>query len=116
MKTHRKFTYVAFWSEATWVAGVTSYNNVAQGQTLARAIENLKHQLTIDAHESVLAGEQPFDGVKYPTMKEFASTEYASGIPHKGDARRDRRYRGEITAVWETVPKRVDDVPWYLQD
>lgn len=119
MLVRRRFDFVAFWDECAWVAGVTEYNNVAQGQTLHRAVENLKHQLFLDATLAVEEGRKPFeitfDGLR--VMKEFSSTKgTVTANPQKMDPFKDVRYRGTVEVKWESDPQKASGVPWYLQD
>ena len=96
----RDFEYVAFWDEVAWVAGPTGYYYVSQGDTLERAVDNLKGGLQLTAMWCQTEGKEPFtekEGKDPPV--EFSNTEDCVtaefGLETKG-----RRYVGSITVEW----------------
>lgn len=109
MKGKRHFEFVAFWGDVAWVAGTTTYNAVAQGQTLARAVENLKYSLQVDAQWALNEGKQPFiidyDG-KRP-LDSFANPGNASPMPRgREEPKKGTRYRGTLDVYWGNVEVR----------
>lgn len=105
MKT-RHFEFVAFWDQCAWVAGVTDYNCVAQGQTLARAVENLKYSLQLDAQLALNEGKCPFT-IDYDGMLPLDSFENTYGtqpVPRgREEPRKGVRYRGSLDVAWGNV-------------
>lgn len=109
MKGKRHFEFVAFWDQVAWVAGTTTYNAVSQGQTLARAVENLKYSLQLDAQFALNEGKQPFiidyDGKK--PLDSFTRTGGAQPMPRgREEPRKGTRYRGALDVHWGEVEVR----------
>ncbi len=102
----RHFEFVTFWEQGGWVAGTTTYNAVAQGQTPQRAVENLKYSLQIDAQLAINEGKQPFvivhDGLK--PLDSFTRTGGAQPMPRgREEPRKGTRYRGTLDVHCDNV-------------
>jgi predicted RNase H-like HicB family nuclease len=102
----RHFEFVAFWDQCGWVAGVTDYNCVAQGQTLARAVENLKYSLQVDAQFALNEGKQPFvidyDGKL--SLDSFARSAGAQPMPRgREEPKKGTRYAATSTSCGVTL-------------
>lgn len=102
----RRFEFLAFWDQCGWVAGTTSYNAVAQGQSLNRAVENLKYSLQLDVQFALNEGKQPFvidyDG-KRP-LDSFTRTGGAQPLPRgREEPKKGTKYRGFLDVHWGDV-------------
>lgn len=105
MKT-RHFEFVAFWDQCAWVAGVTDYNCVVQGQTLARAVENLKYSLRLDVQLALNEGKCPFiiDCDSKLPLDSFTSASGAQPLPRgREEPRKGVRYRGSLDVACGNV-------------
>lgn len=107
MKVRRRyFNFVAFWDEVAWVAGATTYNSLAQGETLEEAVKNLREQLWLDALWAQTDGKRPFevfDETREP-MKDFCDMTDTVSVSYNKPSK-EVRYRGEFVVEWN--PKHV---------
>jgi hypothetical protein len=90
-----KLEYVLFWDEVAWVAGLTTYNLIVQGQTAARVIENLGHVAKLVMVETKEG--KPFHPYldELCPLKKFADTTQTKKLPQQLDRiKKTQKYVG----------------------
>lgn len=102
MRRTQKFDYVAFWDEVAWVAGTTTFNQVAQGSSLSEAIESLKTCLRVVAVWDQSRGVRPFEvkGLAETPLDSFAKA--AGCVPVVERPVKGKRYMGSFVVEWDS--------------